>query len=513
MRAPDGGLPQLLASNSCFHVLGGERSAADPWTTIDFSWLHAGASAARDVVGYRALPMALRTSGLTIRHRDAAPLGAPFLIQILDDRLVAQAWWEHASLTPSQVIPCDMVALQAWTAGSLSANLRVLRGGAGEVGLEAMLHLAASTPSAALREFVTAFSWDVSALHATVCGAPLCPTEELVHRGEFALARASPAIPLRADSDHAGWQLSASPRGLFCSLLPGGALAEIDSVLYALRGVDGALVPLATMPGHRRDWDCARLVDVRLARDGVACMARSLVGKGFIRTSAGRWQRIIDDCITALAPWGHDGFLLGLYDGRVAIVDGACAVSTRWRIARVEGRFRALASAGDRAVGLVGSTLVSARLPAVTASRRTGAEQWSLDLEPLVTCDMVCELDADTWSTAPRLAVLGDDALLIVHGATGVVQQRLQVANARLAQWIGPDALMVLANVEAGDTVRSQLLLLDTATGQWTTAFETAEVSRIAVRDDEIHVGYANQSIAIWDREWVARAAGQRGAA
>jgi len=514
MLAPDGDHDALpLVGDAMFRFLGGELAAADLWTTVDFAWMSPGAVFDRTAVGYRALPITLRTSGLTVVDQGAAPPGAQFLIEIFDDRLVAQAWWGGAALAPAPRDLADDTALQAWSAGSLSATLRVMRCEQGDIGLEAVLHIGARAPSAMLREFVTTFSWDVAALHAAVGGAPLCTTEEWVRRAALTVSRATPQIPLRAVGAGAGWRESSSPRGVFCNLQPGGGLAESDNVLYAVRGGDGALVPLATMPGDRREWGCARLVDVWLARDGETCVARSLVCEGFIRAAGGAWRRVCDEHITAVAPWGRHGFLLGLYDGRVAVVDGAQNVSPPRRVARVQGRFNRLVSVGDRAVGLIGSTLIGARLPIAGSPGRAVVDQWSLDLGPLVTCDLVCELDPDPWSETSRVAVLGDDALLIVRADTGVVQSRTPIVDARLAKWIGPNTLIVLVRTESGDVVRSTLQVLDTATGHWARPFDTAEVARLAVRGEEIHVGYADLSIAVWDRGAVSREAERRGAA
>ena len=280
-----------------------------------------------------------------------------------------------------------------------------------------------------------------------------------------------------------------------------------------MRGGDGALVPLATMPGLRHEWGCARLVDVWLARDGETCVARSLISEGFIRTAGDTWRRVSDHHVSAVAPWGRHGFLLGLYDGRIAVVDGAQAVSAPRRIARVRGRFSRLVSIGDRAVGIVGTTLVGARLPVPTTPRRSVVDQWSLELSPVVTCEQVCELDADPWSDGARVAVLGDDALVIVDAGTGEVLSRTPTPQARSVRWIGRDALIVLERPDTGDAARSQLRVLDIGTGRWARPFFTAEVSRLAVRGEEIHVGYADQTIAVWDRGAVSQSVARRGAA
>ena len=232
MLAPDAGHDaQHVAGASLFGLLRGDLVAADPWTTVDCGWLSPTAVVERAAVGYRALPMALRTSGRTVADSDAAPPGAAFLIEIRDDRLVAQAWWERDALAPSALRLADATALHAWAAGSLSANLRVMPCTHGDLCLEAVLHVGVQTPAAVLREFVTAFSWDVAALHASVGGAPLSATEDWVRRAALAVSRATPQIPLRAAGVGAGWCERTSPRGVFCNLQPGGGLAESDNVL------------------------------------------------------------------------------------------------------------------------------------------------------------------------------------------------------------------------------------------------------------------------------------------
>ena len=67
---------------------------------------------------------------------------------------------------------------------------------------------------------------------------------------------------------------------------------------------------------------------------------------------------------------------------------------------------------------------------------------------------------------------------------------------------------MVLSAHERDGEPRSLLRVLDVERGRWTEALELREVSRVAVRGDEVHVGFANQSIAVWDRLALVRGCG-----
>ena len=124
--------------------------------------------------------------------------------------------------------------------------------------------------------------------------------------------------------------------------------------------------------------------------------------------------------------------------------------------------------------------------------------------------DVVGELDVDRWSQAPAVALLGDDGIAIVDALTGATRSRVAVSQARQAKWIGPGLLIVLDVLESKIDTRTRIRVLDVVSQRWTEPVVTAEISRIAVRGDEIHVGYANQTIAVWDRRDVCRGIGAR---
>ena len=510
MLNPDARFSSTLANAGAtvFQLLGGELAAVDTWTRVDFSWMH-GASApqSRDAVGYRGLPVSYRVAGLTLGDADAAPECPPFLVEIAAERLIAQVVWTQLEPYQSYLAEADPAALQHWAAGSLSKNLRIVPFADGDVGLEAELHVADSTSVAALREFVTAFSWDVAALHAFESEGSLLTTEEWIKRAALSISRSTPSIPLREHSQPE-WHSYESPRGVFCSLQPSGGLCESDNVLYSVRRDASMLQPLSTMPGHRSDWDYARLTDVWLARDGASCVARSLLCEGFVNTSDGEWRAVGAGPVTAIALWGPNGFLLGLHDGRVAILDQSQAVTLHRRLAKVHGRFSRLVARGDRAIGLIGTTLLSARVLADVDGKRPDAAGWELSLELSMTFDLVGEIDVDSWSQSPALAVLGDDVIAIFDASTGEPRARFSALQARQVKWIGPGWLMVLDTIEARSGTRTRIRVLDVVTARWTEPVVTTEVSRIAIRDDEIHVGFANQSIAVWDRLEVCRGIG-----
>lgn len=496
-------------AGSVFQRLGGELLAIDQWTRVDSAWLDPETRASRTAVGYRGLTAAYRVAGLTLGDADAAPTCPPFLVGIFDDRLCAQMMLSDDGTGTRRLAMWDQRALQHWAAGSLSKDLRVLHFEDGDVGLEAVVHLGAASSSAVLREFVTAFSWDVAALHAADTGRELDTTEEWVRRAAVSISRSTPTIPLR-EHPSPGWQAFESPAGVFCSLQPSGGLAESDNVLYAVRRDSAALEAVATMPGHRSEWDYTRLTDIWLARDGASAFARTLLCTGFVFTGGTDWRAVESEAVTAVATFGADGFLLGLHSGKVQRLDGRQVVGPALRLGRVSGRFSRLVTVGDRAIGLVGEMLLSARLVADAAhdGRHVVGDAWTARLTPPVSLAHVSEIDVDTWSHAPALAVLGDDALVIVDARTGAERARHAVAGARHAKWIGPGWLMLLEPMPDGDDVRSRVRVLDAVSGRWTEPVMTAEVSRIAVRGDEIHVGYANQSIAVWDRAEVCRAIG-----
>ena len=495
------------ARTSAFQLLGGELTAIDTWTRVDFSWMHDGAAEARDAVGYRGMTMPFRVAGLTLGNADAAPSCPPFLIEIWPDRLSAQVFWHRGDASSSRIGDADAAVLQHWAAGSLTKDLRVVRFGDGDPGLEADLHLADSLSQDAIREFVSAFSWDVASLHAFEADGTLLTTEEWVLRAALSISRSTPRIPLR-EHPSAEWRAFESPRGVFCNLQPNGGVCESDNVLYAVRRDSASLVPMATMPGHRNEWDYAKLIDVWLARDGATCFARSLLCEGFIATADGQWRSVETDAVTAIAPWGTQGFLLGLHDGKVVIVDAQQHVSDRRRLAKITGRFSHLVSAGDRAVGLAGTTLFGARLCDDSAGALRVSEQWSIDLTSEMSFDTVSGLDADCWSTSPAVAVLGDDGITIIDALSGAIRSQFAFELPQQAKWIGPGWLLVLDTVDDDGDAQSRLRVLDVISGRWTEPVVTAEVARLAVRGDEIHVGYANQSVAVWERTEVCRGIG-----
>ena len=509
MLNPDGRTSETLndAGATVFQLLGGELSAIDTWTRVDFSWMFDGSAQSRDAVGYAGLPISYRVAGLTLGDADAAPSCPPFIVEISPDRLIAQVVWQRDDIYRSPLAEADPAALHRWAAGSLTKNLRVVRFVDGDVGLEADLHVGDSTPVASLREFVTAFSWDVAALHACETDGTLRTTEEWVRVAALSISRSTPAIPLR---EHIApeWHSWESPRGVFCSLQPSGGLCESDNVLYSVRRDASMLEPLTTMPGHRSEWDISRLTEIWLARDGATCFARSLLLDGYVAGKDGVWRPVDAGKVTAIAPWQDHGFLLGMHDGRVAVLDGAQSIGLRRRLTKVHGRFSRLVVVGDRAIGLIGSTLVSARVRPDADGRKPAAEAWVVSLELSMSFDNTSELDVDTWASSPAVAVLGDDCIAIFDAHTGVRRARYTVNQAKHVKWIAPSLLMVLDTIESRAEARTRVRVLDVSSGRWTEPVVTACVSRVAVRGDEIHLGFANQSIAVWDRHDVCRGIG-----
>ncbi len=493
-------------ADTLFQRLGGELSAVDPWTRVDCTWLDDESQRARDAVAYRGLSAAFRVAGLTLGDADAAPFCPPFMVEIHHDRLCAQMVMSSATVAPRGEYG-EHGTLHRWVAGSLSKDLRVVHFEDGDIGLEAVVHLGGASSASVLREFVTAFSWDVAALHAGLTGAGLETTEEWIRRAALSISRSTPTIPLREHPTPA-WQAFESPAGVFCSLQPSGGLAESDNVLYAVRRDSAALEPVATMPGHRSEWDYTRLTDVWLARDGASAFARTLLCTGFVYTGGTGWHPIECDAVTAVASFGPDGFLLGLHNGKVLVLDGAQVVGASLRLGRVTGRFSGLVSLGDRAIGLTGETLVSARVRAGAGVRPVAADAWMHRLEPPVPFEHVAEIDVDTWAHSPALAVLGDTALVILDAHSGQERARFAVACARHIRWIGPGWLMVVEPMSEADGSQSRIRVLDVVSARWTEPVMTPEITRLAVRGDEIHVGYANQSIAVWDRAEVCRGIG-----
>ncbi len=494
------------ASADLFVLLGGETAAVDLWTRVDFSWMDADCRRHRDAVGYRSMTMAYRVAGLTLGDADAAPYCPPFMIEIWPDRISAQVFWHRGYASSSRIGDADAAALHHWAAGSLTKNLRIVRFGDGDPGLEAELHIDASVTDDIVREFVGAFSWDVAALHAFEADATLLTTEDWVRRAALSISRSTPRIPLRDHPTH-DWPAVESPRGVFCSLQPSG-LCESDNVLYAISSETAALIPITTLPGHRSDWDYSRLTDVWLAHDGVTCFARSLLLEGFVSGAEGGWRAVKADAITAVAPWGERGFLLGLHDGRVVPFDTASRLGARRRLASVSGRFSHLVAAGQRAIGLIGTTLFGARLSDDGPGRLRVFEPWAKELVGDLSFNIVSGLDVDCWSSMPVLAVLGDDGIAIVDVETGSIRSHYAVELARQIRWIGPGLLLVLDTIEQNPEMQTRLRVLDVVSGRWTEPVMTAEVSRIAVRGPAIYVGYSNQRIAVWSRAEVCRGIG-----
>ncbi len=509
MMTPDGHRSGSLndASEAVFVQLGGDLSAIDLWTRVDFRWMDNDAIRLRDAVGYRGMTMPFRVAGLTLGDADAAPSCPPFMIEIWPDRITAQVFWHRGDASGSRIGDADAAILQHWASGSLTKDLRIVRFGDGDPGLEAALHLGESVSGDAIREFVSAFSWDVAALHAYEADATLLTTEVWVRRAALSISRSTPRIPLRDHPTH-DWPAVESPRGVFCSLQPSGGICESDNVLYAVSSANAALIPITTLPGHRSEWDYSRLTDVWLANDGVTCFARSLLLQGFVSGLDGGWRAVKSDAITAVTPWGERGFLLGLHDGRVVPFDIATSLGARRRVASVSGRFSHLVAAGQRAFGLVGTTLFGARLTEDGPGRLRVSAQWTTELVGELSFDVVSGLNVDRWSTVPVLAVLGDDGIAVIDAETGRVRSHHSVELARQIQWIGPGWLLVLDAIENQGATQTRLRVLDVISGRWTEPVVTAEVSRVAVRGAEIYVGYANQSIAVWSRADVCRGIG-----
>jgi hypothetical protein len=125
-----------------------------------------------------------------------------------------------------------------------------------------------------------------------------------------------------------------------------------------------------------------------------------------------------------------------------------------------------------------------------------------------VTFEHVGEIDIDTWAVAPALAVLGDTSLMILDAFSGEERSRVAVSGANHAKWIGPGWLLVVEPTPDEQGMRSRIRVLDVVSGRWTEPVIMPEITRLAVRGDEIHVGYATQSIAVWDRTAVCRGIG-----
>ncbi len=509
MPTPDGTSndSRHTSAPSVFEMLGGAMSVIDLWTRVDSAWLHDGSIATDDAVGYRGMTMPFRVAGLTLGDADAAPSCPPFVIEIWPDRVSAQVFWRRGDASASRIGDTDAAVLQNWAAGSLTKNLRVVRFGDGDPGLEADLHLAASITTDAIREFVTAFSWDVAALHAYDTDGTLLTTEAWVQRSALSISRSTPRIPLR-EHPSPEWHSFESPRGVFCSLQQSGGLCESDNVLYAVRRDSESLIPMTTLPGHRNEWGCTRLIDVWLARDAAAYFGRSLACEGFVASADGVWHAVPTAPITAMASWGTSGFLLGLHDGKVLPIEASAPVGQRIRLAKVTGHFSQLATIGDRAIGLIGATLFSARIAKRPDGQAHVSDAWSVDLRGDMSFDEVSGLDVDTWSSIPTLAVLGDDGIALLDPCTGLMRSHFTIELPRLARFVGPAWLMVLDTIERNGDTQTRHRVLDIVSGRWTEPVVTAEVSRLAVRGDEIHVGYANQSVAVWDRLEVCRGIG-----
>ncbi len=71
MLFPDGRSSETLHDTNAtvFQLLGGELSAVDPWTRVDFSWMHDASAISKDAVGYAGAVKDHRTPGrASIRH-------------------------------------------------------------------------------------------------------------------------------------------------------------------------------------------------------------------------------------------------------------------------------------------------------------------------------------------------------------------------------------------------------------------------------------------------------------
>jgi hypothetical protein len=484
-----------------FQALGGEMRAVDLWTRVDFSWMHAGAKAAAEAVGYRGLPMAYRVAGITIGGDDAALNCPPFIVEIHADRVSAQAVWTRNERGAERLVAADDIELSRWTAGSLSQGLRMAQYADNDVGVEAELHIADSISAESLREFVSAFSWDVAALHAYATDGQLLPTDEWVKRSALSISRSTPRIPLRdASTDIDALE---SPRGLFLSLQPSGGLCEAENVLYLLRAQDRALEPITALPGHRRDWDYARFTDVWLSRNEQACVARTILCEGFVNSSSGSWRAIEADAITAVALLGDDGFLLGLYDGVVQTLDRDLLLgSTRCIDETASGRFAKLAAHDGYVVGVIGDRLVGAPLDAPAEEEVRGSRGWSYPFAERVSIDGVCELDVDHWPGGSGIvSLLGDNALLLTDLRNEGDPSVLPIEAATHAVFVDAGTLLV-AFSESG-SAGSRLQLLDCRSLEWSGALRCAPVTRLAVRGEEIHVGFSSQTVAVWGRRVV----------
>ncbi|HYW50917.1 MAG TPA: hypothetical protein VE861_09935, partial [Gemmatimonadaceae bacterium] len=273
---------------------------------------------------------------------------------------------------------------------------------------------------------------------------------------------------------------------------------------HCATAITGALA----IGSQRPSPDVTRLTDVWLARDGATAFARTLLQTGVVTSGDGRWLPIASAPVMAVAQWGDDGFLLGFDDGRVMMLDGAQVAVPAQRIAKVSGRFLGLVTLGDRAIGLVDSTVISARLHATETDRGGVTEAWCTRLDASMTFECVAGIDVDPWSTTPVVAVLGDSAIVIVDATTGATRARFAVDAASHARWIGPGWLLVLTESAGGEGSRSELRVLDVVSGRWTAPVVTPAIARIAVRGEEIHVGYACQAVAVWDRAEVCRGSG-----
>ena len=234
-----------------------------------------------------------------------------------------------------------------------------------------------------------------------------------------------------------------------------------------------------------------------------------LMCEGFVSTGDGHWRKLETDSVTAIAPWGEDGFLLGRFDGEIDVLDRTQTITSRHTIGRAKGRLARLVTVADRAIGIVGQRLLGARLLSTPADDGdVTTERWSLPLTRFLRIDATCALDVDTWSAEPQLAVLGDDAILVVDAKTGAIRERCATTDVRMLRWIGPGRLLAVEVDETAHAATSRMRVLDTSTGRWTPSIDAADVTRIAVRGDEIHVGYVDQSVGVWNRLAVARRVG-----
>jgi len=489
-------LPGSAAACEMFEC---DLTAVDQWTRLDSDRLAHSDVGSRDQFAFVGRPMAERMPGWASQQCARDQHSPSFTIELLPDRVFAQALKPCAGSGAVYLAAVDQFGWREWASGSLTKSLRVSRSADGDVGMEASLHVGSRASPSALRDFVAAFSWDVSALHACATGGALCTTEEWARRADRSVGRSTPAIPLRVDRA-IGWRTMRSPAGVFCALQPGGGLCESDNVLYAVRPATATLQPIVILPGRRGQWECERLTDVWVSNDATRLFARSLLCEGFLASDKGDWTQVRTNAVTAVAPWAEDGFLLALHDGNVQIVGADRGVSSPINVCRVSGRMSRVATTDQRVVGLVGTTLVGARLDSPMSEANSALWRWSRELEARMSFDQVSDLDIDRWSVSPAVSILGDDLLTVVDSLTGAVRAEFAVSHGRSAKWIDAGVLLVTDDLRSRHATQSRFRLLHVPTGRWSAPRVTDEVSRIAVGVEDVQVGMCDQSLAIWSR-------------